>query len=560
MDRKNLQSLLVPLLINAQLLSKEEALSYQQAAQELQLSFFNYLLKQADIPEKHLALLLSEQLHLPFLDLEKNPPKPDPKLESLPFYQKMLKDYRILPLYLNNNVLSLAIDDPSKQSFFKEIQFYEEFSLKVLIVESSKLEQLIQKKSFKPSGYLLQGLIENEKTSLAQREKFPAERIRFLSAKDNSLIQLLDELFAEAIEQKASDLHFEPLAQSYRIRFRQDGFLQEILHLPAHLGPQITARIKVLAHLDSAKQRLPQEGQCQIQHAKGCCDLRVSTWPSVYGEKVAIRLLKAPDEELRIESLGLNLQQEKRFRRALHKPEGLILVSGPTGSGKSITLYTALQYLNHPQRNILTIEDPVELKCSGLNQINIDRRHQLNFSALLKTALRQDPDVIMIGEIRDTETADIAIKAAQTGHLVLSTLHSKSAIAALLRLSQLGVSTAQLSNALSLIISQRLVRRLCPYCNQEDKAESLQKNSALLPISNSKRTCLYCRQGYEGRLALFEVLSWSETLKALLVKKSSSGVLQKQACKEGMMTLQECGLEKVSAGLTSLSELERVLG
>lgn len=345
----------------------------------------------------------------------------------------------------------------------------------------------------------------------------------------------------DAINQNASDIHFEPYEDKFRVRFRVDGLLHDYDFPPLQQKNAITARLKVMSNLDIAEKRLPQDGRFQINNIREkSIDFRISTCPTINGEKTVLRILESQSDVLNINQLGMNENQKMLFLNAINKSQGLILVTGPTGSGKSITLYSALDYLNKEEKNISSVEDPIEIQVSGINQVQINPKIGLTFSHTLRTFLRQDPDILMIGEIRDTETAETAIRAAQTGHLVLSTLHTNSAIESLSRLQQLGVNLHNMINSIELIISQRLIRKCCVYCRQE-------------------QNCQHCKKGYKGRIGIFEVLPISKELKHLINANESVTRLMQHIKKEKIMNLWESGIEKVKQGITTMDELKRIL-
>lgn len=376
-----------------------------------------------------------------------------------------------------------------------------------------------------------------------------------------SLAELLNEVLDSAVQQRASDIHFEPSQTMYRIRLRIDGVLHAQPLLPNTIAAQITARLKVMASLDIAEKRLPQDGQIDYQKGDYSLSFRVSTLPCRYGEKLVLRLQQQA-QSLGIDALGMPGEEAMRFHQALASPQGLILITGPTGSGKTLSLYSALAMLNQAKRNICTVEDPIEIPLNGLNQTQLHPKAGLTYNILLRALLRQDPDVIMIGEIRDHETADIAVKASQTGHLVLSTLHTHSTIGTLVRLEQLQIPREVLTSSLRLIIAQRLVRKLCPHCRQQE-AMPPEHPLSTLPLLTSHwqaKGCQLCYGGYYGRTALFEVLSINETLGDTLTQDLSTKELETTARQSGMATLFENGCRAVADGVTSLEEIYRVLG
>ncbi len=383
-----------------------------------------------------------------------------------------------------------------------------------------------------------------------------------------SLVQYVNQLLIDAIQLGASDIHIEPYETQCRIRYRQDGLLRTVAALSLEMTPYLLSRIKILANLDIAERRLPQDGRFQFSWKQDeVVDLRVSTCPTLHGEKIVVRLLSKAHTLLSVNALGMTAAQQTLFLKALSKSQGMILVCGATGSGKTMTLYTALQQLNKEEKNISTVEDPVEVPLCGINQVPVNLKAGLSFSTVLRAFLRQDPDVIMVGEVRDLETADIAVRAAQTGHLVLSTLHTNSAPEAIRRLMNLGISSLNLASSVSLVIAQSLVRKLCVHCKaraQYTPAVLMQSGflSQEIPSLNLYRAvgCNVCVQGYQGRVGLFQVMPVSPALSVLVSQESSVMSMAAQAAQEGIWTVYESGLEKARQGITSLEEVMRVVG
>lgn len=368
---------------------------------------------------------------------------------------------------------------------------------------------------------------------------------------DGPVSELVDSLIQDAIAQHISDIHIEPFADNCRIRFRRDGLLYEVTTTPSFLANRIITRLKIMSHLNIAERRIPQDGRLQLQKYP-LVDIRINTCPTIFGEKIVLRLLDSTKIKLDINTLGLMETQNDLFISALTKPQGLILVTGPTGSGKTLTLYTALHFLNSIEKNISSVEDPVEIELAGINQININPHLGLDFAAVLRTLLRQDPDIIMIGEIRDPQTAAIAMQAAQTGHLVLSTLHSNSAIDALPRLQAMGITPYHFANTVSLIIAQRLIRKLCDLCKAPlDPPPQI----GYQPIG-----CDYCHQGYQGRTGIFELLPMTEKLASLIMSKANQKQLIELVRSEKWMLLKDAGMKKINDGMISHSEFLRIIG
>lgn len=378
----------------------------------------------------------------------------------------------------------------------------------------------------------------------------------------SNAVDLLNRLFEQAIAQRASDIHIEPGKNSLRIRLRVDGVLHLLSTLPFSLSATLTARLKVLGNLDIAERRIPQDGQFTVEIAEQPVSFRIATLPCRYGEKVVLRVLHNVEQALDVGQLGMSDEQLAGFREALSQPQGLILVTGPTGSGKTVTLYSALQQRNDSEVNICSVEDPVEIPLEGINQTQVNPRAGLTFQSVLRALLRQDPDIVMVGEIRDGETAEIAIKAAQTGHLVLSTLHTNSTVETLVRLEQMGVARWMISSALLLVVAQRLVRKLCPHCRKKNGTETLLPHQLwprVLPRWQAAG-CQHCYHGYLGRAAIFEILPLNNALRHAIASGQSTSVIVHQARQAGMITLFESGCLAVERGLTTQEELLRVMG
>jgi type IV pilus assembly protein PilB len=371
----------------------------------------------------------------------------------------------------------------------------------------------------------------------------------------------------DAINQKVSDIHFEPYEKNYRIRFRQDGMLHEVLAPPVNIAMRLAARLKVMSRLNTAERRVPQDGRLKMTLSRNrAIDFRVNTCPTIYGEKVVLRILDPTSAQIGLESLGMEPEQLESFRSAIQKPYGMILVTGPTGSGKTVTLYSALNILNKAEVNISTCEDPVEIQVPGINQVNVNPKTGLTFAEALRAFLRQDPDIIMVGEVRDLETAEIAVKAAQTGHLVLSTLHTNDAPQSLTRLANMGVPPYNIASSVLLIMAQRLARRLCPHCKKPDDApkEALLEEGFTEDEIEGGLTvfkpvgCPQCTKGYRGRTGIFQVMPVSEDIGRLIMEGGNAIQLAEQSRREGIHDLRASGLRKVKAGLTSLEEINRV--
>ena len=380
------------------------------------------------------------------------------------------------------------------------------------------------------------------------------------------MVRFINQVILQAINRGASDIHFEPYEKIYRVRFRQDGILDEIYKPPVSMAPRLAARLKIMAQLDIAERRVPQDGRIKLYLTKQrSIDFRVNTLPTLWGEKVVMRLLDPSSAQMGIEALGYEDHQKELFMKAIHKPQGMVLVTGPTGSGKTVSLYTGLNILNTPAVNISTAEDPVEINLAGINQVNVNPKVGMTFANALRSFLRQDPDIIMVGEIRDLETAEIAIKAAQTGHMVLSTLHTNSAPQTLSRLMNMGVAPYNIASSVTLIIAQRLARRLCQHCKEEVSIppeelinQGFREDEAGALTIYKAAGCDQCNHGYKGRVGVYEVMPISEEIGRIIMANGNALHIADQARKEGINDLRQSGLNKARLGLTSLEEINRV--
>lgn len=462
--------------------------------------------------------------------------------------KELILRYRVIPLEKKSGALYVGTTDPTDQYTMDIITFHTGLRTFPIIIPEDKLNQIIKQycedKTIK--NHLELGLLKE-----ITFEDHPLILQENIVNYDEPLIKFVDHVIKHAIEQSASDIHVEPCKEYCRIRYRRDGVLHEITQLPVESANRFITRLKVMAKLDIAERRLPQDGRIYLHGI----DIRINTCPTIFGEKMVLRLLDANKYLLDLNSLGFSEMQKSVFISTISKPHGLILVTGPTGCGKTVTLYSALNYLNNAEKNISTVEDPVEIQLAGINQVSIQTKIGLDFSTVLRTLLRQDPDVIMIGEIRDKETADIAIQAAHTGHLVLSTLHTNSAIETVSRLTSIGISTYNIANAISLIIAQRLMRKLCDYCKQPDTNNSDDIQHVIFrPVG-----CKHCLHGYQGRTGVYEFLPFTELFSELILAGENSITIKTAMKNNGFHLLFEMGKEKVFAGLTSLEELNRIL-
>jgi type IV pilus assembly protein PilB len=425
--------------------------------------------------------------------------------------REIIEQYTLLPLSDNR----LVLGDITQLKHLPEIHFHHKTPFQIYLTDKEKLKQKL--------GEMLH----------QQQHEY------LLNDDEASIVQYVEKMLSNAVNKKASDIHLDIWRERLVIRFRIDGILYIIAELSSHFASRIITHLKVMAQLDITEKRLPQDGRLRIALNQQSIDFRISTCPTLHHEKMVLRLLNIHTQPLEVDLLGFSETQKKLFLTAIHKPQGMVLVTGPTGSGKTITLYTALHLLNKPAVNILSVEDPIEIELPGVNQVHMNDKISLTFSTVLRSFLRQDPDIIMVGEMRDKETADIAIKAAQTGHLVLSTLHTNSATETLTRLMNMGIPAYDIAASISLIIAQRLVRKLCIHCQGQH--------------------CRECQKGYSGRTAVYEFLRVTPAITETILHTPDALSLERKACEEGMQTLYAHGLEKVGEGITSLAELSRVL-
>lgn len=514
--------------------------------------------QQSAIPQAilHLNILSAEQLqqhlsklfHLTKVDIH--------QFQHLTHYQQtdltpLINKHHALPIKQENQSLTLAVADPSNSAIESDFRFLTGLQTELTIANFYDLSLAIEKLNQHSTSFLVHA---------THKEQATAEQL------DDSVNEFIEQVIMDAVNRGASDIHFEPYKESYRIRVRCDGLLLETQHPPHHLSQRIASIIKIQAKLDITERRIPQDGRIFTPLANNnSVDLRVSTLPCIWGEKLVLRILNNRRALLTLDDLGLHAQQRRLFLNALHQSQGMILVTGPTGSGKTATLYAGLSTINSPQRNISTAEDPIEINVFGINQVQVNEKISLDFNAILRTLLRQDPDVIMLGEIRDKESAAIAIKAAQTGHLVLSTLHTNSAVDTLIRLYNMGIESYNLAASLSLVISQRLIRTLCPHCKQATKVTNTISLITGLPINSDifsacSAGCNRCNNGYKGRIGVFEVLPMNNEIKAAITKPFTSTDILAIAQKQGHLTLQNSALLYLQKGETSVEELQRVLG
>jgi len=548
-------------LVNAGKLSPKAAEELSKTARERKSSFVSAVVTSGAVKSDDLAHTLCTALALPLLDLNAI------DLQKLPrnlVDPKIANQYQLMVLGKRGNRLFIGAADPTDQEAVERIKFATQLTPEWVVVEYDKLLRQIENQGANAND-VLESMstgdfdfdVTEEDTVTPQDTEFAAE------VEDAPVVRFLQKMLIDAINMRASDLHFEPYEYNYRVRFRIDGELREITQPPIAIKDKLASRIKVISRMDIAEKRVPQDGRMKLKFGTKAIDFRVSTLPTLFGEKVVIRILDPSSAKLGIEALGYEKIEKDRLMMAIGRPYGMILVTGPTGSGKTVSLYTCLNILNQPGVNIATVEDPAEINLPGINQVNVNDRAGLSFAAALKSFLRQDPDIIMVGEIRDLDTADIAIKAAQTGHLVMSTLHTNDAPTTLTRLLNMGVAPFNIASSVLLITAQRLARKLCESCKKpaEYPRESMLKagfkHEDLDGNWKPYRAvgCSACNNGYKGRVGIYQVMPITEAIQRIILSEGSALDIAKQAESEGVRDLRQSGLIKVRGGVTTLEEV-----
>jgi type IV pilus assembly protein PilB len=539
------------------------------AAKERRVGIVPYLVEYNLADAREIAIAASQEFGAPLLDLDAI----QPDLETVRIVsEKILRKHRVLPLVKRGKRLFVAVSDPTNLHALDEVKFATGFSVEAVVVEENKLDQMLAR-SLEQVDTSMPELagddfeMDSLEVSAGDDEPGAAMDDRSDAVDDAPIVRFINKVMLDAIKRGASDIHFEPYERSYRIRFRLDGVLKEVATPPVQLAIKLSARLKVMSRLDIAERRVPQDGRIKMKISKNrAIDFRVSTCPTLFGEKIVMRILDPGSAMLGIDALGYEPFQKQLYLETLARPHGMILVTGPTGSGKTVSLYTGLNILNTEDNNISTAEDPVEIMLPGINQVNINPKVGLTFAGALRAFLRQDPDIIMVGEIRDLETAEIALKAAQTGHLVLSTLHTNDAPKTLTRLVDMGVKPYAIATSVSLIIAQRLARRLCKNCKAPTKIPDealLKEGFTAEEIATgieifSPVGCTQCTDGYKGRTGIYEVMPVSEQIGRIIMAGGSVLDIKEQAVREGIWGLRQAGLNKVRQGITSLDELNQV--
>jgi type IV pilus assembly protein PilB len=487
--------------------------------------------------------------------------------------RELLSKYQALPLFKRGNRLFIGMADPTDLRALDDIKFQTGLTTEAVLIQQDHLAKAIEKflaDTEEDAGKAFEGLDDDFDLDVESvDEDGPKGEGGTEGVDDAPIVRFVNKILLDAIKGGASDIHFEPYEKVYRIRFRTDGILFEVTKPPLALGPKLSSRLKVMSRMDISERRMPQDGRIKMKLSKTkSIDFRVNTLPTLWGEKVVMRILDPSSAQMGIDALGYEDYQKEMYMKALQSPQGMILVTGPTGSGKTVSLYTGLNILNTPERNISTAEDPVEINLEGINQVNVNARIGFDFSTALRAFLRQDPDIIMVGEIRDLDTANIAIKAAQTGHMVMSTLHTNSAPETITRMLNMGVPSFNLATSLNLIIAQRLCRRLCPKCKKPatDIPESVLEEEGLLGCGIPREEitifhpngCDACNNGYKGRVGVYEVVKITPRIARIIMEEGNSIQIAEAAKAEGFYDLRSSGLRKCAWGLTSLEEVNRV--
>ena len=550
-------------LIRQELLTAEDIQQVQKQAREERVSLVHQLVASGKLSAKVVAGAVAEEFGDPILDLSAF--HRDSLIKDL-VDPKLITKHHVLPLFRRGSRLFVAVADPTNLPALEEIRFNTGLNVETIIVEQDKLTHWIDHLESEAEGSAFDDLDDD----MGDLDVGPAETTpdETKSGSDDApIVRFVNKLLLDAIKGGASDLHFEPYEKTYRVRFRQDGILKTVSKPPINIASKLSARLKVMSRLDISERRVPQDGRIKLKISKTrAIDFRVNTCPTLFGEKIVLRILDPESAKMGIDALGYEENQKKLYMDALQKPQGMILVTGPTGSGKTVSLYTGVNILNTPERNISTAEDPVEINLEGVNQVNVNPKQGMEFATALRAFLRQDPDVILVGEIRDLETANIAIKAAQTGHLVLSTLHTNSAPETLTRLRNMGVPSFNIATSVVLIIAQRLARRLCEHCKTQvdiPKQSLLEMGFTEEDVASGftvygPEGCDKCNNGYKGRVGIYEVVKITDGIARIIMEEGNSIQIGDQCRKEGFNDLHRSGLTKAMQGVTSLEEVNRV--
>ncbi|MEL0063565.1 MAG: type IV-A pilus assembly ATPase PilB [Gammaproteobacteria bacterium] len=554
-------------LVEDNLLDEETAKSAAEEAQKTRVPFVTHLVQSELVAAKDIATSASEEFGTPLLDITTLDPEAIPK--NL-VDEKLIRANHAIPIFHRGNRLFVAVSDPTNRTGLDEIKFQTGISTEEVLVEENKLASFIEAFLESQEGGGLGDLgdddVDLDLEAVDEEGGGPDDADEGSAADDTPVVRFINKMLMDAIKGGSSDLHFEPFEKAYRVRFRTDGILHEVARPPVNLGPRISARLKVMSQMDISERRVPQDGRIKLKISKSkAIDFRVNTLPVLFGEKLCLRILDPSSAKMGIDALGYEDDQKSLYLEALHKPQGMFLVTGPTGSGKTVSLYTGLNILNTPELNISTAEDPVEINLEGINQCPVNHKVGLDFSEALRSFLRQDPDIVMVGEIRDLETANISIKAAQTGHMVMSTLHTNSAPETLTRLRNMGVPAFNLATSINLIVAQRLARRLCDCKEKLDipKSALIEKGFTEQEVDEGlevfgPKGCDKCGSGYKGRVGIYEVMKIVEDIQKIIMEDGNSMEIAEVSAANGFNNIFQSAMVKVKTGLTSLDEVDRV--
>ena len=553
-------------VVDQSIMDREAALNHLALAHDNDVSFLTQATQAMPDKKAMLYRMTAEEYGMPLFDLRTLNLTDRPTDLVTP---KFIDEHQVLPIFHRGSKVFVAVGEPGEQAGLDAFKFQTGLGVEPILVDATALKESIEKISGEASASDLAVLDDEnlEDIEFLDEDESGGETVSQTDAEsDTPVVRFVNKLLMDAIKLGASDIHIEPYEKRLRVRYRVDGVLHENASPPISLANRLVARIKILSRLDIAERRVPQDGRLKLAGQRNTkIDFRVSTLPTVHGEKVVMRLLDSSGASLKLSDLGMEADQLVHYEAAVKKPYGMVLVTGPTGSGKTVSLYSALSMLNRPETNISTVEDPVEINLDGINQVAINEKANLTFSAALRSFLRQDPDIIMVGEIRDLETAEIAIKASQTGHLVLSTLHTNDATATIMRMLNMGIAPYNVAGSINLIMAQRLARRLCSNCKQPIdlppetlidagiKEDDIDNVTAFEAIG-----CDACTNGYKGRAGIFQVLPVSDKLTSMILKSAGQDELESQASEEGVLTLRQSALKKFATGQLSLAEVERV--
>ncbi len=554
-------------LVEDNLLDEETAKSAAEEAQKTRVPFVTHLVQSELVAAKDIATSASEEFGTPLLDITTLDPEAIPK--NL-VDEKLIRANHAIPIFHRGNRLFVAVSDPTNRTGLDEIKFQTGISTEEVLVEENKLASFIEAFLESQEGGGLGDLgdddVDLDLEAVDEEGGGPDDADEGSAADDTPVVRFINKMLMDAIKGGSSDLHFEPFEKAYRVRFRTDGILHEVARPPVNLGPRISARLKVMSQMDISERRVPQDGRIKLKISKSkAIDFRVNTLPVLFGEKLCLRILDPSSAKMGIDALGYEDDQKSLYLEALHKPQGMFLVTGPTGSGKTVSLYTGLNILNTPELNISTAEDPVEINLEGINQCPVNHKVGLDFSEALRSFLRQDPDIVMVGEIRDLETANISIKAAQTGHMVMSTLHTNSAPETLTRLRNMGVPAFNLATSINLIVAQRLARRLCDCKEKLDipKSALIEKGFTEQEVDEGlevfgPKGCDKCGSGYKGRVGIYEVMKIVQDIQKIIMEDGNSMEIAEVSAANGFNNIFQSAMVKVKTGLTSLDEVDRV--